>query len=99
MTTNNTSAVEVRIKSLKLIGDFYSSGMVDLTAATPVITATGNATETTYSLLADNYSASVQADYRVFRHTKAVPANGVPIYPNSTLKTDGTYDETESLSI
>lgn len=96
MTTNNTSAVEVRIKSLKLIGDFYSSGTVDLTAATPVITATGNATETTYSLLADNYSASVQADYRVFRHTKAVTANGVPIYPNSTLKTDGTYDETDS---
>lgn len=96
MTTNNTSAVEVRIKSLKLIGDFYSTGTVDITSATPTITASGSSSSTTYSLLADNYSASVQADYRVFRRTTAVPASGVPIYPNSTLKSNGTYDETDA---
>lgn len=85
-----TESVNVRVKSVKLIGSFYNSCSVDLTQADPAISEpTGSVTE--YYLFDTRYGvAGATGPFDCFYVTN-VPTIGVGIYPNYTL-TPSTED-------
>lgn len=96
LQTTKTNDVIVTIKSIKLYGDFYSQGTVDLTAPTPVIELVAGSLKDDddnayYSLFDTEYTLGQDSgSYDCFR-TSSVPSEGTGIYANTsvTLANDG----------
>ena len=89
LQTTKQNDVIVTIKSIKLYGDFYSQGTVDLTAETPEIELKENSLKTEnnayYSLFDTDYIlGQTTGTYDCFR-TNNVPSEGTGIYANTSV--------------
>ena len=97
LKTTDQNDVNVYIKKIVLNGTFYESCTVDLTAATPTVSAQSTP-KTSYTLFDGTAYNGAPGEYSVFK-TNQVPEAGVGIYANNTLTVSSTPDVDDAYAI